>query len=64
MNSVIDGVNYGPLALLLGKWIGDRGLDNAPDSDANPDKTDFTDELYFTTAGPAENAEGTRISCY
>ena len=57
MNSVINGVDYGPLAQLLGQWIGNKGLDNAPDSDANPDKTGFTDELNFTIAGPAENAE-------
>ena len=57
MNSVINGVDYGPLAQLLGQWIGNKGLDNAPDSNANPDKTGFTDELKFTIAGPAENAE-------
>ena len=57
MNSVIDGVDYGPLSLLLGKWIGNKGLDNAPDAEANPDKTYFSDEINFTIAGPAENAE-------
>lgn len=57
MDSVINGVDYGPLAQLLGRWIGNKGLDNAPDSDANPDKTGFTDEITFTIAGPAENAE-------
>lgn len=57
MSSVIDGVDYGPLAQLLGKWVGTKGLDNAPDADANPDKTAFTDEINFTVAGPAENAE-------
>ncbi|VAW63034.1 hypothetical protein MNBD_GAMMA08-404, partial [hydrothermal vent metagenome] len=57
MNSVIDGVDYGPLAQLLGKWVGNKGKDNAPDADANPDKTDFTDEIVFTVSGPAENAE-------
>jgi len=57
MNSVIDGVDYGPLAQLLGKWAGNKGLDNAPDANANPDKTDFADEINFTIAGPAENAE-------
>jgi len=57
MNSIIDGVNYGPLSLLLGRWVGNKGLDNAPDSDANPDKTGYTDEINFTVAGPAENAE-------
>ena len=57
MNTTIDGIDYGPLAQLLGKWIGDKGLDNAPDNNADPDKSPFTDELIFTIAGSAENAE-------
>ena len=57
MSSVINGVDYGPLAQLIGKWVGNKGLDNAPDANANPDKTPFTDEMVFTAAGPAENAE-------
>jgi len=57
MNTVIDEVDYGPLAQLIGKWVGNTGLDNAPDANANPDKTTFTDEMVFTIAGPSENAE-------
>jgi hypothetical protein len=57
MSSIINNVDYGPLAQLVGKWIGDRGLDNAPDADANPDKSAYTDEINFTISGPAENAE-------
>ncbi|MCF6193250.1 MAG: heme-binding beta-barrel domain-containing protein [Kangiellaceae bacterium] len=57
MTQEIDGLDYGPLQQLLGRWIGTKGLDNAPDANANPDKTAFTDELVFTIAGPAENAE-------
>jgi len=57
MNSIIDGVDYGPLAQLLGRWVGKKGLDNAPDANANPDKNFFTDEIVFTLAGPAKNAE-------
>ena len=57
MNQIIDGVDYGPLAQLLGRWIGEKGLDRAPDANADPDNSAFTDELTFTAAGPAENAE-------
>ena len=57
MNTIIDGVDYGPLAQLIGKWIGDRGLDNAPDANAEPDLSAYSDELTFSPAGPAENAE-------
>ena len=57
MNTIIDNVDYGPLAQLIGKWVGKKGLDTAPDAEANPDKTEFTDEIVFTVSGPAENAE-------
>ena len=57
MNTVIDNVDYGPLAQLLGKWSGNVGLDIAPDSAANPDESPFTNDLTFTLAGAAENAE-------
>lgn len=54
---MIDGIDYGPLAQLLGRWEGKRGLDVAPDANADPDQTRFTDELSFEVAGFAENAE-------
>ena len=57
MSTIINDVDYGPLAQLIGTWIGNEGLDNAPDAEANPDKTAYIDEVTFTTAGPAENAE-------
>ena len=57
MNSIINNVDYGPLAQLLGKWIGNKGQDNAPDANADPDVSAFTDEITFTVSGPAENAE-------
>jgi len=57
MNTEIDGVDYGPLCPLIGKWIGDKGLDNAPDANAEPDLSPFTDELTYTLAGYTENAE-------
>jgi len=41
--------------------VGNNGLDNAPDANANPDKTRYTDELYFTLAGPSENAEEQKL---
>ena len=57
MSSIIDDVDYGPLAQLIGKWVGNKGLDDAPDANANSDKTSYTDEIVFTASGPAENAE-------
>jgi len=57
VTNMIDGIDYGPLAQLVGRWVGDKGLDVAPDADAKPDQTHFTDELSFEAAGSAENAE-------
>jgi hypothetical protein len=57
MNTVIDHIDYGPLAQLIGKWIGTKGLDRAPDINAEPDEHTYTDELTFSVAGAAENAE-------
>lgn len=61
MKTEIDGIDYGPLYQLIGKWIGNKGLDNAPDANAEPDLSLFTDELIFTTAGYAENAEEQKL---
>ena len=41
MSTIIDEVDYGPLAQLIGTWVGNRGLDIAPDGNSNPDKTGF-----------------------
>ena len=57
MDSVIDGIDYGPLAGLLGRWSGSRGMDVSPDNQAQDDKTAFNDEITFRVAGVAENAE-------
>lgn len=61
MNTIIDNVDYGPLAQLIGKWYGNTGLDIAPDNKSNPDKTPFTNEIIFTAAGTAENAEEQKL---
>ena len=57
MNTTIDRIDYGPLHQLIGKWVGSDGMDNAPDADANPDLSPYSDELTFALAGRAENAE-------
>lgn len=57
MSTVIDGIDYGPLARLIGRWVGTNGMDIAPDADAKPDQSPFSDEMTFTASGPAENAE-------
>ena len=61
MDTVIDNVDYGPLAQLIGKWSGNVGLDIAPDADANPDESPFTNVITFTVAGAAGNAEEQKL---
>ncbi len=56
MNTVIDGVDYGPLAQLLGTWWGDRGLDIAPEP-VGEDAEAYYDQITFTPSGPADNAK-------
>lgn len=61
MDSMIDGVDYGPLAQLLGNWSGIKGLDISPGSDAKVENSLYTDEIVFSVAGPAENAEAQEL---
>jgi len=56
MSTVIDGVDYGPLAQLVGTWWGDRGLDVAPEPDGQASEA-YYDQITFTPSGPADNAE-------
>ncbi len=60
MTSLIDGIDYGPLAPLIGRWVGE-GMDLAPDAEAGPDYSPYTDELCFSVAGAAENAESQQL---
>ncbi|WP_238946914.1 heme-binding beta-barrel domain-containing protein [Seongchinamella unica] len=62
MSTVIGGVDYGPLFQLIGMWRGDKGLDVAPEPDGD-DKHAYYDEIEFTPAGAAENAEEQNLVC-
>lgn len=55
-DTVIDGVDYGPLALLLGVWEGDKGVDKAPEKDGE-ERNLFYETLLFEAAGDVTNAE-------
>lgn len=57
MKTIIDGINYGPLALLVGKWAGDKGMDVAPESDGTVEENPFYEELVFDAAGNVTNAD-------
>ena len=51
-----DGVDYGPLAGLVGIWKGDKGMDIAPDP-AGTEENPYYETITFEEAGTAENAE-------
>ena len=55
-STIIDGVDYGPLAQLAGTWVGEKGLDVSPASDGSADNEPYSDELSFTPLGSVTNA--------
>lgn len=56
MDTVIDGVNYGPLAGLIGTWRGDNGMDVAPEPDAD-EHNPYYETISFEAGGDVTNAE-------
>ena len=54
--TTVDGVNYGPLAGLIGTWKGERGIDVAPEPDGT-ERSPFYETIVFEAAGDVENAE-------
>lgn len=56
IDSTIDGIDYGPLAVLIGAWRGDQGMDVAPEPD-NDEYNPYFETLIFEAAGDVTNAE-------
>lgn len=56
-STIIDGVDYGPLALLAGAWVGNKGLDVSPAPDGGTDNEPYSDELTFLPLGDVTNAD-------
>ena len=59
--TTIDGVNYGPLAALLGVWKGDKGVDRAPEPNAE-ERNLYYESISFEAAGDVTNAEEQTLS--
>jgi hypothetical protein len=57
----IDGVNYGPLASLAGRWEGDKGKDLAPEPDGEQEPP-YHETLTFEAIGDVTNAESQTLS--
>jgi hypothetical protein len=55
-DTVIEGVDYGPLACLIGTWKGAEGMDVAPEPDGD-EHNPYYETLTFVAAGDVTNAE-------
>ena len=60
-STVIDGIDYGPLAVLVGTWQGDRGMDVSPEPDGD-EHSPYYETIEFTAAGDVTNAEEQTLS--
>lgn len=49
-------VDYGPLAGLIGVWVGDKGLDISPEPDGK-EENPFYETIMFEAIGDVTNAE-------
>lgn len=55
-STTIDGIDYGPLALLPGIWDGGNGMDLAPEPDGQ-ESNPFYERIVFEAIGDVTNAE-------
>jgi hypothetical protein len=55
-HTVIDGIDYGPLAALVGTWKGDKGVDLAPEPDGD-ERNPYYETIVFELAEDVDNAE-------
>jgi len=51
-----NGVDYGPLAGLIGTWEGGKGMDVAPEPDGT-EENPYYETITFTASGDVNNAE-------
>jgi len=59
--AIIEGINYGPLAALIGTWEGDKGVDRAPEPDGE-ERSPYYETIVFEAAGDVTNAEAQTLS--
>ncbi|MEM9620628.1 MAG: heme-binding beta-barrel domain-containing protein [Pseudomonadota bacterium] len=55
-DTVIDGIDYGPLAGLMGRWRGSDGMDISPEPD-DTEMNPYYETITFTPADDVDNAE-------
>lgn len=54
--TIINGIDYGPLAALIGTWEGDQGLDTAPEPTGDI-KEPYFETITFEAGGDLSNAK-------
>ena len=59
-STMIEGIDYGPLACLVGTWTGDKGMDISPEPDGQADSPYF-ETVVFEPVGDVTNAESQRL---
>ncbi len=59
--SSIDGIDYGPLTVLVGVWTGDKGMDVAPEPDGT-EENPFFETIRIEAVGDVTNAEEQTIT--
>lgn len=59
-NTVIDGIDYGPLAALIGTWEGDKGMDIAPEPDGR-EESPYFETITFEAGGDLTNANEQKL---
>lgn len=59
--NIIDGVDYGPLASLIGTWEGDKGIDIAPEP-SGEESSPYFETVVFEAGGDLTNANEQRLA--
>lgn len=58
--TTINGIDYGPLAALIGTWQGDKGNDRAPEPDGEINEPYF-ETITFEAGGDLSNAKTQKL---
>ena len=57
METIIEGVDYGPIACLVGRWKGQKGMDVSPEPGDGIERTPFHEVMTFDAIGDVTNAQ-------
>lgn len=58
--TVIDGIDYGPLAAIIGTWEGGKGVDIAPDPDGT-ETNPYYETITYEAGGDLTNANEQKL---